>query len=249
MRPDAPGPDVYVASAIPTEYPLKLQKPATLGKGNAPQTAESFIMDSGIGDSVDNETVLDLAHEVDADYVIAKDYLHDQDRTTRSVEAFFEIYESHPCDSTPMVPLQPPHHRHYQDLQGFDHYVLGGMAGESVTPEDAVDYVRRAAAVIPDGAYIHALGIGGGRTVAEELAGEGLIDSLDCSTPERAAMFGCVLDRQLRQTEVKIHTGKDTRLRTAPLAELNSYQIQDYWTKIARESGDSRQTNLSEVPR
>lgn len=243
------GPDVYVASAIPTDYPRKLQKPATVGKADAPQTAESFIMDSGIGDSADNETVLDLAHEAGADYVIAKDYLHDQDHTTQSVEEFFDLYSSHPCEATPMVPLQPPHDRHYRDLQGFDHYVLGGMANASVSPDDAVRYVRRAAAVIPDDAHIHALGIGGGRTVAEELAGEGLIDSLDCSTPEQAAMFGCVLDQRLRQTEVKIHTGQDTRLRTAPLAELNSYQVQDYWTKLARDSGRSHQTNLSEVSR
>jgi hypothetical protein len=226
--------DVYIASELPTNYPRKLQKPGNLGEGDVPDTAESMIMDSGIGDSVTNSEVLDLAEQIEADFVIGKDYLHDQDRTTESVREFLDIYATHSCEATPMIPLQPPHHEHYRDLPGFDYYVLGGMAVDEVNAADAIRYIRKAAEVIPDSADIHALGVGG-KTVASELAGEGIVDSVDCSTPERAAMFGEVLNDNLQRRQILIHSGDGTRNRTTPLAEFNSWQIQDYWDRCSDE--------------
>lgn len=221
---------VFIASNLPTAYPYKLQKPSTLNDA-VRDSADVFIMDSGIGDDdLSNADVLDLAHEYAAEYVIAKDYLHDQPKTTQSIREFARLYPEHPCDATPMVPLQPPHAEHYLavcDLP-FDHYVLGGMSTDSVTNDDIMQYIRRFNRV-SNGEYTHALGIGGGRNLLSRLHGTRLIDSLDCATPEMAAANGRVMGKDLRQTEVRIMNGEGARKRNLPLAEFNSWQVHDAW--------------------
>lgn len=238
--------EVYIASNLPTNYPRKLQKPSTVNDA-VRDSASSFIFDSGIGDDVSNDEVLDLAHDYDADYVIAKDYLHNIPRTTESVREFFELYDDHPCTATPMVPLQPPHSDHYHDLQGHSHYVLGGMATEDTDADDAIRWIRDAAQVIPDDAHIHALGVGGGKQIASTLAGTGVVDSIDCSTPELAASYGCILDAQLRQREIRIHSGEGARQRNVPLASINSWQIQDYWRAKASRPTTSTQLEIGQL--
>jgi len=226
--------DVYVASAIETDYPRKLQKPSTV-RTAVRDTAESFIMDSGIGnDELSNSDVLDLAHEHDADFVVAKDYLHDQERTTESVREFIDLYPSHPCDAIPMVPLQPPHHEHYRSLPGHQHYVLGGMVGEEISTRQRIKWIECFDAVARNDCHAHALGVGGGMGIIRAFAGSGILDSVDCSTPEQAATFGKVLDDNLRQVETIAHMGGDgTKKRTTPLAEFNSWQVQDVWDREA----------------
>lgn len=228
--------DVYIASNLSTRYPWKLQKPSTV-KSSVRDTCENFILDSGIGDSVSNAQVLDLAHEYESDYVIAKDYLHDQAKTTESIKDFFELYEQHPCRSTPLIPLQPPHDKHYQDLQGYTHYVFGGLSVETVTTSDAIRYVRQAAEAMPDATYKHALGVGGGIEFVERVGGTGWLDSIDCSTPEMAAMFGKVLDDRLRQQSVRIGSGDGVSKRNIPLANFNSWQVNDAWQR-AEQTAD-----------
>jgi len=223
---------VYVASDMPTSYPYKLQKPSTVNDRVRP-TAESFIFDSGIGDDVSNAEVLDMAHEYDADYVVAKDYLHDQEATTESIQAFFREYENHDCTATPMVPLQPPHAEHYDDLRGHSHYVLGGMALEEISTNQQITWIREFGDVVADDAYVHGLGVGGGLEFVRALAGTGILDSIDCSTPELAATFGCVIDEQLRQETVREYNGEGASKRNYPLAAFNSWQIQDVWGREA----------------
>ena len=226
--------DVFVASNIDTAYPRKLQKPSTVNDA-VRDTAETFIFDSGIGDDTTNREVLDAAHDYGADFVVAKDYLHDRQATTDSIAVFFEEYQAHPCDATPMVPLQPPHARHYQELTDklgtFDTYVLGGMAVPSVSTADQVAYIREFDRVVHDGAYVHALGVGGGRSFVETVAPLGILDSVDCATPEIAAANGCVIDADLRQREVREFNGTGARKRNRPLAAFNSWQLQDVWDR------------------
>jgi hypothetical protein len=226
--------DVYVASNIDTAYPRKLQKPSTVNDA-VRDTAETFIFDSGIGDDTTNREVLDAAHTYDADYVVAKDYLHDRQRTTDSIRVFFEEYDSHPCDATPMVPLQPPHARHYRELTDelgrFNTYVLGGMAVPEVSTDEQVRYIRQFDNVVHDGAYVHALGVGGGQSFVETIAPLEILDSVDCATPEIAAANGCVIDENLQQKEVREFNGTGARKRNRPLAAFNSWQLQDVWER------------------
>ena len=238
-------PTVFVASNLPTNYPFKLQKPATIN-ATVRDTAETFIFDSGIGDDETNAGVLETAREYDADYVIAKDYLHDQQATTESVREFVEVHDAdHP--STPMLPLQPPHATHYRDLprdlrQHFDVVCLGGMATEDISDTQAIRWIEGAARTIPSDVHIHALGVGGGIEFVRRVAGRGLVDSIDCSTPELAATFGAVLDDELRQREVRVHSGDGAQQRNIPLAALNSWQLADVWQREAESA--TEQTTL-----
>jgi len=231
--------ELFIASAIPHSFPNKLQKPSTVNRRVRDKT-ETFIMDSGIGDDTDNADVLDLAAEYNADYVVACDVLHDQQATTESVHEFLRLYDDHETDATPLIPLQPPHSEHYRDLPEFDHYCLGGMATEDVSDTQAIRWIRQFRDAAGPEPYVHALGVGGGIEFVRQVAGSGMVDSVDCSTPEMAAMFGKVLDAQLRQTEVRIGSGEGVSRRNIPLAEFNSWQIKDAWDREAERSTQTR---------
>ena len=220
---------VFVASAMPTGYPYKLQKPSTIS-ARVRETADCFIMDSGIGDDVSNREVIELAIEHDADYVVAKDYLHKQDKTTDSIREFVDIFSEYDCDITPLIPLQPPFAKHYRDVPEFDHYVLGGMATEDIGTDQQIRWIRDFRRVAPD-VYAHGLGVGGGIEFVRKVAGTGLLDSIDCSTPEQAAMFGKVLNETLQQQEVRVGNGEGISKRNIPLAAFNSWQVQDVWDR------------------
>lgn len=242
---------VYVASDIPTSYPYKLQKPSTV-RYAVRDTAESFIFDSGIGnDDLDNKEVLDMAEGYDADYVIAKDYLHEPRRTTESVAEFIDYYEKSRCTATPMCPVQPDYVQHYEDLKNhsikgtsitewFDHYVLGGMSTDEVSTEDQIKWINKFDSVVEDSAYVHALGVGTSMKFIQSFAGTGVLDSVDCSTPEMAGAFGCVFDQRLRREEVRVMSGEGASKRNHALAEFNSWQLQDVWD---REEGSMGATD------
>jgi len=237
------APEFYVASNIAHDYPLVLQKPATAST-NIRETAETYILDSGIGDDTDPHEILDLSATLDADFVIADDELHDQAATTRNVRRFEDLHAEHDTDATLMTPLQPPHAEHYYDLPDRSHYCLGGMAGGDVSDEQAIAWIRRFRQVAGPDPYVHALGIGGGIGVVRALAGTGLVDSVDAATPEVAAFHGNVLGPQLRRRSVQIHSGEGNSRRVTPLAEFNCWQIRDAWN---REASDDGQTTLSEA--
>jgi len=237
------SPSFFVASNIPHDYPLVLQKPTT---ASAPirTTAETYILDSGIGDDTAPSEILNLSDELNADYVIADDELHDQAATTRNVRQFEELHADHETEATLITPLQPPHAEHYRDLPGRSHYCLGGMAPEDVADEQAVRWIRQFRGVAGSEPYVHALGVGGGIGIVRALAGTGLVDSIDAATPELAASFGEVLDPQLRRQRVSIHSGEAFNRRKRPLAEFDCWQIADAW---ARESEDNGQQTLGAV--
>ena len=226
---------VYVASAMATDYPYKLQKPSTI-RQEIRDTADSYILDSGIGDEVSNNEVLDLADEYNPEYVVGKDYLHDQAKTTESVREFMESFQDRELGATPLIPLQPPFDEHYKQLSGYEHYVLGGMAVDSVPIAKQLKWIRDFRKAAPD-VYAHALGVGGGIEFVRKVAGTGLLDSVDCATPEMAAQYGAVLDKRLRQTEVREYNGEGASKRNIPLAEFNSWQIQDVWEREANKQG------------
>lgn len=203
--------DVYVASNMPYKYPYKLVKPSHV----APQivdSCETLIMDSGIGnDELDNTDVLDLAAKYDADMVVGKDYLHDQDRTTASINEFLDAWDDHGCRATPLIPLQPPHHTHYTELSGRYHYLLGGMAFGWDTNKiiDAITKFRNRVGSEP---YVHLLGVGANPKLMDFLArNPGMVQSIDCSTPEQCAINGEIYDTTLQRRQYQIRTGEGSR--------------------------------------
>jgi len=231
--------DFYVASAMPTDYPRKLQKPSTASP-RIRETADTYILDSGIGDDTTNAEVLDLAAKLDADYVIAKDYLHDFTQTTASIREFRDLHADHDTDATPMIPLQCDpdrelwHVDHYKQLEcDANHYVLGGMAVDDVGTDDQIRSIRRFRDLVGPDPYVHALGVGGGMAFVEQAAGMGWLDSVDCATPEMAGQFGAVLDDRLRQREIRVANGEGVAKRNYAISEVNSWQIQDVWEREA----------------
>ena len=233
---------VYIASNMPTDYPRKLQKPSTVND-RVRDTAKSFIMDSGIGDDVSTEEVLDLAHNYDADYVVAKDELHDFEATTENVKRFFELYEQHECDAQPMIPVQcnPAtdrwHADHLPQLPEYSHYVLGGMAVDEVSTSDQIPAIKKFRDAVGSDVYVHGLGVGGSMEFVSKVAGKGWLDSVDCSTPEMAGQFGCIMDQRLRQKEMRVMSGDGAAKRNVPLSDFNSWQLQDVWDREAQQTG------------
>lgn len=226
--------DIYVASNMPYPYPYKLGKPRHASP-KIRESCETWVMDSGIGDDVSNAEVLDLAEEYDSDFVVAKDYLHDQERTTESILEFLELYDDHSCTAMPLIPLQPPHAEHYKELEGFGAYVLGGMAGPDVSSQDAIRHIRDFRSVAGYGPYVHALGVGGSMTLVRAVANNpDLIQSVGCSTPEQAAINGSVLDSMLKQQSIGIMTGTGSSAGRYDLAATNAYQINDAYTNELR---------------
>jgi len=233
---------VFVASNMPTNYPRKLQKPSTVNQ-RVRETAETFIMDSGIGDSVATTEILDLAHEYDADYVVAKDELHDFTQTTENITRFHEEYQTHPTDATPLIPVQcDPHNDqwhvdHLSDLPESSHYVLGGMAVDSVSTTQAIKSIQAFRNAVGPDPYVHGLGVGGGIEFVSAVAGTNWLDSIDCATPEMAGQFGAVLDERLRQQQVRVMSGTGASKRNIPLSAFNSWQLQDVWDRESTHSG------------
>lgn len=234
---------VFVASAMSTAYPWKLQKPSTISD-RVRSTAETLIMDSGIGDDVTNEEVLDLAIEYDAEYVIPKDELHDLETTTQNVRDFLELHKQSESNATVLIPVQCDpkndlwHVDHLPKLPIHTHYVLGGMAVNTVSTTDQIKSIKSFREAVGQSVYVHGLGVGGGMEFVSKVAGTGWLDSVDCSTPEQAAMFGKVLDKRLRQKEIMAFPGGDGKSkRTHALAEFNSWQIHDVWQREAKQTG------------
>lgn len=218
--------DVYVASDMAYQYPYKLVKPANVSQ-RVVDSAETVIMDSGIGDEISNQEVLDLASKYDTDMVVAKDYLHDQNSTTESVRAFLDLWEDHTCRATPLIPLQPDHHEHYQELSGQYHYLLGGMAFDYETSEiiRAVEQFRDVAGMGP---YVHLLGVGANPRLMNYLAqNPNAVQSIDCSTPEQCAINSEIYDVSLTRSDYQIRTGDGSSATREGLAQHLAYTLCD----------------------
>ena len=229
--------DIYVASNMPYPYPYKLGKPAHQTP-RIRESCETWIQDSGIGDDTTNAEVLALAAEYDADFVVPCDELHDHEATTEAVHEFLELYDDSDVRATPMIPLQPPYDTHYRDLPDFGAYMLGGIAFD-YSPREQIEAIHTFRNAAGDAPYAHGLGIGGSMTTVRALSNDpALVQSVDCSTPEQAAINGSVIDASLKQTSIDIMTGDGSSSGRYSLAETNAYQLNDAYTKAARSGAD-----------
>lgn len=216
--------DVYVASAMAYEYPCKLMKPAHASHAVA-ESCDTLIMDSGIGDDdLTNRDVLHEAHEYGADYVIAKDYLHDQDRTTESVREFYDEYSTHPCTATPLVPLQPPYLEHWRELDCPGMVVLGGMMRAS--GRETVQALREFRDAAGNSVHVHGLGVGNNPDFLQAVReNPELVDSVDCSTFEQMPVNGTIADSGLKQHKFQYPRGKHSSVFRWRMAQWMVLQL------------------------
>jgi hypothetical protein len=216
---------VFVASYIPRYfYPYRLQHAEKARPWLKDESLEA-IMDSAIGDAaVGNDEVLDRAHDLHADYVIPADTLHDQDATTEAVREFVELYEAHPCRARPLIPLQPPYDRHFEELSEFSHYVLGGMA--MAPPWEQLEGIRRFRAAAGYGVYAHGLGLGASLSLIKELREQPrLLDSLDLSTPEKLIRGEKLADKTWKQQPFEYARGERSSSVRAQFASAIALQL------------------------
>lgn len=208
--------DVYVASSMRYPYPYKIAG-VTEGRQSIRQTADPgrFILDSDINkEDCTNEDVIERAESLDPypEYVVPKDYLGEPEETTASIDEFYELWNSSPLadsDTQVMLPVQPPHDEHVNDLLKFptDAYVVGGVANS--TPGVQLGALVDTREVVGRDAYLHGLGFGSNIdfiTQVRELPG--LVDSVDTSTPERLPINNNAVDRNLSKMQFEYPKGR-----------------------------------------
>lgn len=236
--------DVYIPSNMRYEYPYKLGKPSYASK-NIRETCETYIMDSGIGENITNEEVLDMAYNVDADFVVAKDILHDRAKTTQNIQDFLSVWDTHECRATPMIPLQPPHHEHYPDVPDAFHFLLGGISPSltDYTTQDVIEFVEQFRNRVGMGPYVHLLGVGANPKLAEWLGrNPDMVDSIDCSTPEQCAINGKAYDLSLRQQDYQLLNGEGSSKGRRKLAEHLALMLNDAIVRANRTMTDEKTT-------
>lgn len=216
---------IFIASYIPRYwYPYRLQHARRARPWLQEESLET-IMDSAIGDnSVGNEQVLDKAAELHADYVVPADTLNDQEATTEAVHEFVRLYERHHCTATPLIPLQPPYDDHYQELAGFSHYVLGGIAASD--PETQLTEIRRFRDEAGRYVYAHGLGLGASETIIQALRDDPtLLDSFDLSTPEQIIRGDKIADSSWKQVPFEYPRGENSSTVRSQYAQAFALQL------------------------
>jgi len=201
--------DVYSAASGGIEqfwYPYKLQSPGA-AEGRSRETCFQYILDSGIGKDITNAEIIEKAEEMRASYVVPKDYMHDRDRTTESVEEFFSLYKESDCYAKPIIPLQPPHDEHYEDLKGYSYYAVGGV--KDWDNKKKIEAVKATRETVGPSKMLHGFGVG----VTEDLVDAvqrtpNLLDSIDSSTPSVAIKNNSIYDESLSQFEFDVPNGQ-----------------------------------------
>jgi len=222
---------VFGASYICSPYPYLLQHIDEC-YNVASRRSHTFILDSKISDEdITNEEVLAKAvsmQEAGAPptYVVPKDYLWQQDRTTESVVEFLELWERlHEAGdliSQPLIPLQPTadtsgdsptvyptHGDHYEDMveavepwreeYDLDYWVIGGVA--KAGPERQVEALKEAREAILESIDLHGLGMGGSLQLVKLLREEAPVRSIDLSSPGQQVQNARIFDKQLKTHE------------------------------------------------
>lgn len=227
--------DVYVAGINPRySWPHRIVN-ADKACQSVGESAETMIIDSVVNNPYyDFESILNTAHELDADYVISKDWPPAVDPCDRggihprdALDHFMGEYTCHECDADVIVPVYPPFDA--KKLQGLrkdwiDYYALGGM--RDMSGEQQVAHIRRFRELVDDDVAVHGLGMGTSvelihavRTSIEETPDAPLLDSLDISTPETAVANNKIPTKRWHQQRIPLPTGDDSTTVRAGFAE------------------------------
>lgn len=216
---------VFIASYVPRYwYPYRLQHAGKAREWAKDESLEVIVDSAIMEDDIGNVETLDRAHELDADFVIPNDTLHDQNATTDAVHEFVRVYEGHECSATPLIPLQPPYDEHYRQLDGFSHYVLGGIA--TAGPDKQLREIRRFRREAGRYVYAHGLGLGASLRLIRAMRDDPtLLDSFDLSTPEKVIRGEKIPDKSWTQREFHYPTGEDSSTVRAAYAQAVALQL------------------------
>ena len=225
--------DVFVAGINDRySWPHRLVSAKEANRPALAETCESLIVDSVISEPYyPAGDVLDAAHALDADAVVAKDWPPEADPSGKGVppadalEHFMSRFVKHDYEGEVIVPVWPPFD--HLKLSGvrddwIDHYALGGM--RDLDGEEQVEHVRRFREVAGFDVHAHGLGVGTSPELIGALRrsverGSPLLDSFDISTPENAVGNNKIPDRSWSQQRNPFPTGTDSTTVRAGFAE------------------------------
>lgn len=178
-----------------------------------------LIVDSNKNDpQTGNAQVAGKANHVNADYVIPKDYLGDQERTHQSMVEFRKHYEDD-CSAKPYYVLQPPFDHIYAEHEDFysdiNHFALGGLQG--LDDKMQVKEIRRFQEVSHDDITVHGFGVGTSVEIIRACRdSDEFLDSLDIGTPEQSVFNNAIVDAKMSQFEFEVPKGdSSTNVRAA----------------------------------
>jgi hypothetical protein len=199
---DASPVKIYAASSLKHPWPYRLQNAAECYPASF-WRSQDRILDSAIGEDLNNEEVLAHAVERHATAVVAKDHLHDRDATTESIREFIGLHdpERHP---RAYVPLQPPFDEHVVEVYPIieeshlaHRYMLGGLA--NAPPRERVNRLLDFRAEVGERPTVHGLGWGLDDELVAAVRDEPtLLDSVDNSSPSQAVQNDQILDKHWR---------------------------------------------------
>jgi len=215
--------DVYVASNMPYEYPYKLVKPKNVSP-SVVDSADVVMMDSGIGDNISNKSILDKAERYGCNFVVAKDYLHEQDLTTKSIREFYYQYQKHSYSGDILIPLQGDHIEHYYEVGEPNKVLIGGI--RDFSSEKQVETIKDFRDEVGYEVYVHGLGMGMSQTFVKAIRNNPrLLDSVDCSTPEQNAINNKISDAELEQKHYTTCKGKHSSAMRYRISQLMAVQL------------------------
>ena len=225
--------DVFVAGINDRySWPHRLVSAKEANRPALAKTCKTLIVDSVINEPYyPANAVLDAAHALDADAVVAKDWPPQADPSGRGVppagalEHFMSRFVKHDFDGEVIVPVWPPFdHRKLTGVRDgwIDRYALGGM--RDLSGEEQVEHVRRFREVAGFDVCAHGLGVGTSPELIGALResverGSPLLDSFDISTPENAVGNNKIPDRSWSQQRNPFPTGTDSTTVRAGFAE------------------------------
>jgi hypothetical protein len=220
--------DVFVAGINPRySWPNRLVA-ANKASQSVVDSAETVIIDSVITDpwyAVDD--ILDTAHDLDAEYVVGKDWPPAVDPCDRggnpgihpreAIDHFRGKYQRHECDANVIVPVYPPFEQtlNWTQCDWIDHYALGGM--RDLSGAEQVTRIQNFRDIVGYDVDAHGLGVGTSielikaiRSSVEEDLEKPLLDSFDISTPETAVANNKIPDKRWEQQRIPFPTGDDS---------------------------------------
>ena len=208
---------------------------------------EHYIVDSSFKDeSITNSDVLNAAAALDAEVAVLADVYQDKDATVDVILDGLELADEHRFDGDLMVPLQPPHHECYVELEGqADLYAVGGVKDASDTEKiQAAKAVREVAG--PE-IHLHGLGYGATDRIASAVReSPPLLDSVDYSTPIQSAMHVSVEPGKERMSVVAAHSAAQLVQDLRRFSEFpNSAENSTHQTTLAQADGGRNVQSLN----
>ena len=250
--------DVFVAGINDRySWPHRLVSAKEANRPALAETCETLIIDSVINEPYYlADDVLDAAHALDADAVVAKDWPPEADPRGRGVlpadalEHFMSRFVKHGFDGEVIVPVWPPFdHRKLIGVQNdwIDRYAVGGM--RDLDSEEQVEHVRRFREAVGFDVHVHGLGVGTSPELIGALResverGSPLLDSFDISTPENAVRNNKMPDRSWSQQRNPLPSGTNSTTVRAGFSEAIARMLAYELTPGCDDLFSSRQQTL-----